>query len=186
MTDADETKDAATDSTTSAATNNTAGASSADATRGGERRGLCVLRAGGRTFAVYAEEVEAVAEDLRPAPLPFAPPTVLGVVALRGRARTLIDPAALTRADGESPPSRPADDGEGFAVVALRGDEQLALAAVTVEPSVEVAAGDIASGVADEPFALGVVRLGQVTALLIDPSKIFEAAMRGTERRRKR
>lgn len=149
-----------------------------------ERRELCVLRAGGRTFAVYAEEVEAVAEDLRPAPLPFAPPPVLGVVALRGRARTLIDPSALA---GDSPAPRRADDDEqDFAVVALRGDEQLALAAVTVEPSVEVAARDIDSGGAAEPYALGVAHFGEVSATLLDTSKLFEAAMRGTERRRKR
>lgn len=171
----DETRDGAAE---------TSGAAASEDARGVERRELCVLRAGRRTFAVHAEEVEAIGEDLRPAPLPFAPHTVLGVVALRGRARTLIDPSAL--ADDAPAPRDAADDAEGFAVVALRGDEQLALAASTVEPSVEVAARDIAPADASEPFALGVVRFGEVAASLLDPSKLFEAAMRGTERRRKR
>ncbi|HEX5709208.1 MAG TPA: chemotaxis protein CheW [Pyrinomonadaceae bacterium] len=182
----DETKDAPEDAG--------AGPTETRDTRGEERRELCVMRAGGRVFAVFAEEVEAVGQDLRPAPLPFAPPTVLGVVALRGRARTLIDPSALPLGDGESGGARAdesqspreAGDALSFAVVALKGDEQLALAAASVEPSVEVAASDIEASAPGQSFARGLVRAGDVTATLLDPSAIFEAAMRGTERRRKR
>ncbi|HEV2763223.1 MAG TPA: chemotaxis protein CheW, partial [Pyrinomonadaceae bacterium] len=62
---------------------------------GDTTRELLLLEAGGRVFALAAEAVEATAEDLRPTPLPFAPPAVLGVVSLRGHARTVLDAAAL-------------------------------------------------------------------------------------------
>src|SRR5918999_5098638 len=65
-------------------------------------RELFVFRAGARRLAVFREEVEAVAENLRPAPLPFAPRAVLGVVALRGRVRTALDPLKLMPAPAES------------------------------------------------------------------------------------
>ena len=60
-----------------------------------ETRGLFVLTAGGQAFAVRAEEAESVAEGLTPAPLPHAPASVLGVVSVRGRMRTLLYPPAL-------------------------------------------------------------------------------------------
>jgi hypothetical protein len=45
--------------------------------------------------ALFDGEVEATARDLTPSPLPFAPRAVLGVVCLRGRMRTVLDPPAL-------------------------------------------------------------------------------------------
>ncbi|HYY99058.1 MAG TPA: chemotaxis protein CheW, partial [Pyrinomonadaceae bacterium] len=95
-----------------------------------ETRGLFVLTAGGQAFAVRAEETDGVAEGLTPAPLPHAPAAVLGVVSVRGRMRTLLYPPALfsqTHAPQDVTTATPR-----FAV-ALRGDEQLALAADSVE-----------------------------------------------------
>lgn len=148
--------------------------------KGGARRELCLMSAGGRAFAVYAEEVESVAEATHTAPLPFAPPAVVGVASVRGRARTVIDPSALA-SDATDTSRTP-----HIFVVALKGDEQLALAAERVEPAVEVAPSDIQTGAAGQPHALGLVRLEELTAILLDPAAIFESAMRGTERRRKR
>ena len=58
-------------------------------------RALLLLRAGGLAFAVYAEECECVTPWAEPAPLPHAPGTVLGVASVRGRMRTILDPARL-------------------------------------------------------------------------------------------
>ncbi len=128
-------------------------------------RELFVLVAGGSAFAVRAEDADAVAEGLSPAPLPHAPAAVLGVVSLRGRMRTLLYPPALLSDSGDAQTQVPATTPR-FAV-ALRGDEQLALAADEVEGPLELD---------DDSAAIP----------LLDPSCLFEAAMRGTERRRQR
>jgi purine-binding chemotaxis protein CheW len=144
-------------------------------------RGLLVLRAGGRAFAVYAEEAEGVAEAPRPVPLPHAPAAVLGVVSVRGRMYTLLDTAALVAGRGANSTGH----APRFAV-ALRGDEQLALAADEVEGPLELDAD------ADEPPALHTTPLratlerGGAPLHLLDPARLFDAAMQGTERRRQR
>jgi chemotaxis signal transduction protein len=131
-------------------------------------RELFVLRAGGRAFAVYAEEAEGVAEGAQPTPLPHAPAAVLGVVCVRGRMYTLLDTAALLA--GQDPhanaPADPRAMPPRFAV-ALRGDEQLALAADEVEGPLELD---------DDSASLHI----------LDPTRLFDAAMQGTERRRQR
>ena len=126
-------------------------------------RSLLVLRAGGRAFAVHAEEAEGVAEAAEPAPLPHAPAAVLGVVCVRGRMYTLLDPPALIAEPG----AQASASARRFAV-ALRGDEQLALAADEVEGPLE-------------PDADAAPMMH-----LLDPARLFEAAMQGTERRRQR
>src|ERR1700742_2358481 len=97
-----------------------------DASR--ETRGLFVLTASGQAFAVGAEETGGAFEGLTPAPLPHAPAAVLGVVSIRGRMHTLLYPPALFSQTDE-----PRDAPAPRFAVALRGDEQLALAADSVE-----------------------------------------------------
>ncbi|HKG13417.1 MAG TPA: chemotaxis protein CheW [Pyrinomonadaceae bacterium] len=148
-----------------------------------ETRELFVLTAGGQAFAVRAEEAEGVAEGLTPAPLPHAPAPVLGVVSVRGRMRTLLYPPALfaqTQASRDSTAAAPRF------VVALRGDEQLALAADSVEGVVAFDADSFSlSGPQDSPLGATLEHEGRLVQLL-DASRLFEAAMRGTERRRPR
>jgi chemotaxis signal transduction protein len=186
--------------------------------RGG--REVFVLRAGARLFAVAAEEVEATAEGLTPAPLPFAPPSVVGVVSVRGRVRTALDPLRLAR-DGEADaaPSN-SDDGDGDSnaanaanatdvmkdagearaqmaraqtsaapprlFVALRGDEQLALACDDAEGVIDVARSRITPPADARAPALGTFEHAGSSVTLLDTSRLFEAAMQGTDRRRKR
>lgn len=192
--------------------------------RGG--RELLVLRAGRRLFAVPAEEVEATAEGLVPAPLPFAPPSVLGVVSVRGRVRTALDPLRLTRADetndaarsnshAATPPhdasanetndtngvsdtnnSNDANDVNDAHVqtvnapprlfVALRGDEQLALACDAAEESIHVSRARVTPSADARSPALGTFEHAGSLVTLLDTSRLFEAAMLGTDRRRKR
>ena len=150
-----------------------------------ETRELFVLSAGGYLFAVKAEETDGVAEGLSLAPLPHAPAAVLGVVSLRGRMRTLLYPPALfddsqTHARADSTTAAPRF------VVALRGDEQLALAADSVEGVVKINADSLpTSDAQDSPPDASLEHEGRRVKLL-DTSRLFDAAMRGTERRRPR
>src|ERR1041384_4265085 len=79
-------------------------------------RDLFSFSAGDMTFAVFAEDVEAIAERGRPAKRPNAPPAVLGIVSVRGRMVTTLDPLALTNGPGGDWPA------DLPCVIALRGD----------------------------------------------------------------
>ena len=185
-----------------------------------EARELLLMRAGGRVFAVFAEEVDCVGEELKPAPLPHAPACILGVVSLRGRIRTVIDPLLLLpladdatanhsataptpsqpRADSASPHARDAHSftptpppRRSTTVVALRGDEQLALAVESVErlPGVSPEAFEQShepAAPAAEPASplRALLQHGDALIHILHPSRLFESAMRGTERRRPR
>lgn len=166
----------------------TARARRGDAADAAQRlRELSVFRAGARRFAVFREEVEAVAENLRPAPLPFAPPTVLGVVALRGRVRTALDPLKLLAA-----PADPADETSLVSsqpprlFVALFGDEQLALACDSAEESLTISTGELRPAPDAEAPARGLVTHEGHEVTVLDPARLFDAAMRGRDRRRRR
>lgn len=156
-----------------------------------ETREMFVLSAGGRLFAVSASETDGVAEGLTPAPLPLAPASVLGVVSFRGRMRTVLHLPALftqTRA-GEDASEDAREDAPTSAprfVVSLRGDEQLALAADEVEGVVTIEADSLSTpGDSDLPLSATLERDGRLVQIL-DASRLFDAAMRGTERRRPR
>jgi len=158
----------------------------AEATAAG--RGLLLLHRSGRAYAVYDEEAEAVNEGRRPAPLPDAPRAVLGVVPLRGRMRTVLDPAAIDAPRAEED-AAPRDAETPAFIVALRGDEQLALAcerAERVEAPPFTDAPDADALDADAAHVRATFRLGPLSVTLLDPAHLFEAAMRGTERRRRR
>jgi chemotaxis signal transduction protein len=176
-----------------------AGATGDDAREGRE---LLLLRAGAHTFAVFADEADGVAEGLHPAPLPHAPRAVVGIVCVRGRMRTLLDPLALVRPQEEDQISdttggdangvdanvgnTSADHATPHLVVALRGDEQLALAVEAIVGTVSVRADEFAAPVhAAQPLRATLEHEGE-RVYLLDPSRLFETAMQGTERRRRR
>ena len=151
-------------------------------------RALLLLHRSGRAFAVYEDEAEAVNEGRRPAPLPDAPRAVLGVVPLRGRMRTILDPAAIDAPPAEETEAPPNSETPAF-IVALRGDEQLALACERAErveaPPFADANADLHASNADA-HVRATFRLGPLGVTLLDPAHLFEAAMRGTDRRRHR
>jgi chemotaxis signal transduction protein len=148
-----------------------------------EARALLLLRAGGLAFAVYAEECECVTPWAEPAPLPHAPGTVLGVAPVRGRMRTLLDPARLLESAGLSHEQRPAT--HAF-IASLTGDEQLALACES-STSYTLNAEERVSPPASPAFPTrGSFQHAGETVHLLDPARLFDAAMSGTERRRQR
>jgi chemotaxis signal transduction protein len=150
-----------------------------------ELHDLVPFLAGDKLFAVFADQIDGTAEAKVPIPLPNAPPAVLGVVCLRGRMLTVLDPIAVLTGETFSwPASLPS-------VLALRGDEQLALAAQSCRDTITIAASDIQplTSTNDEGFesaALGIARYGgeEITVLRID--NLFAAAVRRKERRRRR
>jgi len=141
--------------------------------------------AGDRVFAVFADQVDGTADARIPAALPNAPATVLGVVCMRGHMLTVLDPiAVLTGETFGWPESLPV-------VIALRGDEQLALAAHSCRDTITIAAEDIqpSSQINEDGFenaVLGIARYAgeEVTVLRVD--RLFAAAVRRRERRRRR
>ena len=141
--------------------------------------------AGDKLFAVFADQVEGTAEGKTPAALPNAPAAVLGVVCMRGHMLTVLDPIAVLNGEAfEWPASLPS-------VIALRGDEQLALAAQSCRDTITIAAEDIqpASRINEDGFesaVLGIARYAgeEITILRVD--RLFAAAVRRKERRRRR
>jgi chemotaxis signal transduction protein len=141
--------------------------------------------AGDKVFAVFADQVDGTAEAKVPVPLPNTPPAVLGVICVRGRMLTVIDPIALLT--GETfgwPASLPS-------VIALRSDEQLALAAQSCRDTITIAASDIqpATRTNDDGFesaALGITVHGGEEITVLRTDNLFAAAVRRKERRRRR
>ena len=146
-------------------------------------RELLLLRAGGLVFAVYADECEGLTPWAEPAPLPHAPGAVLGVAPVRGRMRTVLDPARLLESSGLAHEARPA--AHAF-IVSLAGDEQLALACESSATFSLNAADHLSPSESPALPTRGTFQRGGETVHLLDPARLFEAAMSGTERRRQR
>ena len=170
------------------------GAAATDSTRAGrlssDARGrrLFVMRAGACLFAVYQDEVEATSENpTRPTPLPFAPAPVRGVVSQRGRILTVIDPLLLLQPDAGTPNDAPTP--HAAFIVALKGDEQLALAVESIEHELELFdAGetDAAQDTSNNLPLRRTIRHRAGDIALLDTARLFDAAMQGVERRRRR
>jgi len=146
---------------------------------------LVPFTAGEMVFAVFAEQVESTADAKLPAPLPDAPPAVLGVVCVRGRMLTVLDPSALVTGEANSWPEVLPN------IIALSGDEQLALAATERLDTITISAADIESpSEADEEnlrrVALGIARYGGQEIIVLSVAHLFAAALRRKERRRRR
>ena len=144
---------------------------------------LLSFHAGGRTFAVFAEEVEGTADARHVAVLPHSPPAVIGVLCVRGRMLTALDPFALMTGERLNWPR------ELPCVVALRGDEQLALAAESFGSTITIAGTDIeapAEGESERAPIIGISRHGGEEISILSIPKLFTAAFQRTERRRRR
>jgi len=145
-------------------------------------RELLLMRAGGLAFAVHAEECECVTPWAEPAPLPHAPAAVLGVVSVRGRIRTVLDPARML---GAAAPGYDRAAAGHRLLASLAGDEQLALALEASE-LVTLSAGEQTQPETVSLPVRATFHHGGETVYLLDPSRLFDAAMSGAERRRQR
>jgi chemotaxis signal transduction protein len=145
-------------------------------------RDLFSFRAGGRTFAVFADDVEGTADLKQVAPLPHAPAAVLGVLCVRGRMLTTLDPLALIT--GERllwPTVLPC-------VIALRGDEQIALAAESFGNTITLFDSDIEAAPPELTHGAlaGISIHGGEEITIFSVPNLFLAAFQRPERRRRR
>jgi chemotaxis signal transduction protein len=148
-----------------------------------DEREALLMRLGGLAFAVYLDERECVTPWAEPAPLPHAPAPVLGVVLVRGRMRTVIDPARLFESLGLSFDHLPEARAQ---LASLAGDEQLALAFETCAPA-SISPDGLKPPPESSPLPVrATFSLRGETVYLLDPARLFDAAMSGTERRRRR
>lgn len=137
-----------------------------------------------QVFAVFTDQVDATAEAKPFAPLPRAPRAIVGVVCVRGRMLTVLDPsAALNDRTKEWEQTLPY-------VLVLRGDEQLGLVAESCRDTITIAAEDIERPAADagatDEATVGIVRYAGEEILILDARRLFTRAVQRRERRRRR
>jgi purine-binding chemotaxis protein CheW len=149
-----------------------------------ELHDLLPFTIGGRTFAVFTDQVDGTAESKPFAALPRAPQAVVGVVCVRGRMLTVLDPAAvLDSTDPHWEQILPY-------VIVLRGDEQLGLVAESCRDTITISAADIEPSADNEQsqddFMIGLVRYAGEEMLILDSTRLFGRAVRRRERRRRR
>jgi chemotaxis signal transduction protein len=141
---------------------------------------LQIVRSGSRYFGIPTENISTIVGWHEPTPLPDAPQSVLGVVSIEGRMLTVLDLARLTagKADGN-------DAAREEHIVALRGDEQLALAVNEVNEVIE-------SGLAESnmqrqmPLVSKAFHHKNREIEILSLKELFPTAIQGRERRRRR
>jgi chemotaxis signal transduction protein len=162
--------------------------SNSESSAGSAGRKLQLVHTGSSQFGIFVEEISAIVAWQEPAPLPHAPSSVLGVVSIQGRMLTVLDLATLPIGEamlGERPRKSPGH------LIALRGDEQLALA---IE-----ALGDVIQLPPDESMTdsitkqetvttpvLGVMQREGAAIKVLNVKGLFLAAIQGRERRQRR
>jgi purine-binding chemotaxis protein CheW len=133
-----------------------------------------LLRVGAQIFGVREDAVLKVIDWKMPTPLPFSPNTVSGIVSVQGRMFTVVDLRVLLAV----PPQ------DGKQIIALRGDEQLAIAVDESERIVEV--DHVVSEQSVSDLFEGKVLIGKDEVSLLNPDTLFAGVIRGKERRRRR
>lgn len=144
-------------------------------------RTLQLLRTDSFLFGIFTDDIATTVAWREPTPLPHAPKSVLGVVSIQGRILTVLDLATLSGRDVESSEASPRY------LIALRGDEQLALAIETLGETIELAEGDFnEKRDTEEPLVLGVLHREGAEISILNPKELFSTAIQGRERRRRR
>jgi len=136
-----------------------------------------VFSAGGVAYGVPAEHVLTIAEWRQPASLPQAPEAVLGVVSIHGRMLTVIDLSKLAETNH--------GDGDPTHILALRGDEQLALAISEPGEVMEYGEGENAPET-NRGLVSDVIKHNGTDITILDIKELFPTVIQGRERRRRR
>lgn len=144
-------------------------------------RALQLFRVASLLCGIFQSEIATVAHWREPTPLPQAPPTVLGVVCIQGRMLTVLNLATLLDSNTES------TERSHQHILALRGDEQLALAVEAVADTIEIGDG-ILDEVPDsvDGLVLGVIKRDGAEITILNVKGLFSSAIQGRERRRRR
>jgi purine-binding chemotaxis protein CheW len=144
-------------------------------------RKVKLFRAGSFQFGVFENEVATIAEWREPTPLPHAPESILGVVSIQGRMLTVLDLAHLA---GDETVSA---GGSYRHIIALRGDEQLALAVSDLDETIEHSNSDSENSTDNhEKFVLEILLRAGAQTKILNVAELFPAALQGRERRRRR
>jgi purine-binding chemotaxis protein CheW len=146
-------------------------------------RKLRLFSVGSRHFGIFEDQIATIAQWREPAPLPHAPESVMGVVGIQGRMLTVLDLARMfARENGGQTPQ----DNQHREVLALRGDEQLALAVDELSETIEIPEPVLDSKSENDGLVLGVFKHGDTEISIIDVNQLFPTAIQGRERRRRR
>lgn len=138
-------------------------------------RQLRLIQAGASKCGVFNDQIAAVTDWIEPAPLPYAPASILGVVSIQGRMLTVVDLHALL-ADGFASNETPQR------IIALRGDEQLAVAVDEVNNTIDVDDFKIAT----DGQLVQAMKHNDLEILVLNIHELFSTAIHGRERRRRR
>jgi chemotaxis signal transduction protein len=136
-----------------------------------------LLRTGSLQLGIFQNEIATIVAWREPAPLPYAPASVLGVVSIQGRMLTVLDLASLLSPEASS------SDKVYQHILALRGDEQLALAVDALGETIAISDGNVER--ADGLF-LRVYQPGNRQINILNTKELFATALHGRERRRRR
>ncbi len=138
-------------------------------------RRLQTFLVGASRFGIFADEVITIAEWRAPAPLPYAPHSVLGVVSIQGRMLTVLDLAELLHL--------PERDHNPLYILAMRGDEQLALAIDEKDEVIEFEDKEVD---VNDGLIARVIRHEDGEIRVLNIQELFSSAIQGRERRRRR
>jgi len=136
-----------------------------------------LLRVNSITVGVPEDQVLTVTEWYEPTPLPFAPKSVFGVASIQGRMFTVVDVGLILDLETSLQGDR--------TIVALHGDEQLALAVNSANDSIEIDESQVTSK-GESTLIRGRVQLEGKDVLILDVEALFAGVIRGKERRRRR
>lgn len=142
-------------------------------------RTLQIFSSGANHFAVLTDEVMTIAAWREPSALPHAPAAVLGVVSIQGRMLTVLDLSQLLEQPRLSQgPSH---------ILALRGDEQLALAIDGSGAIIDYVDQEFEG--TPEPggkLISRVINYNGDEVSILNVKELFATAIQGRERRRRR
>ena len=140
---------------------------------------LQTFHVGTQQFAVRESEIATVVDWRTPTPLPHAPAAVMGVVSLQGRMLTVLDIGKLIEGEDatESTPQH---------IIALRGDEQLALAVKGIVCVVEASEELVERQSNDSSgLTLGVLNHQGQRIEIVNVKGLFPLTLQGRERRQR-
>lgn len=133
------------------------------------------FRLAGQSYALDIRKVQEVLVAAEVEPVPGAPRAVLGVINLRGRIVTVVDPCLCLGFAGT------AAGGSCTVVVADAGDDTLGLRVDSVAEVCSVAESAIkpappTQGREPDPLVRGIVRRGELLLTLLDADQLAQRA----------
>jgi len=130
-------------------------------------------------LAIAEDRITTIAEWSPPTPLPFAPTSVLGIVCIHGKMFTVLNLSAIFKLEQR--------EGDKVAIVALRGDEQLALAVDNANSIIEISQASLdQADVSSGNLVHCTVTHDSEEYSILNINELFPTILQGRERRRRR